>query len=105
MATAKVMILHACRISDTAFSHMKLLGNLSQESNIDIGGHVEDHDIVTALFHVGKPIKGGETHQCLGKSMNVNGEVMKCVPFRYRGLQVDFFEKLGKVLWVVFISI
>ena len=92
MATAKAMIPQECRISNTAFNHMTLLGNLNHESSMNIGAHIDDQDIVTALFHVGKPIKGGETHYYSGKSKKEKGDVMICVPFKHGRLQVGFFD-------------
>ena len=72
---------------------MMMLGNLKYEVNSEIKAHIEEEDIVTALFHIGEPKSGGSTLYFNGASSKNKGKIQYIVPFQHGRLQVGFFNE------------
>ena len=89
LTLAKQVIPEECRISGSFFNHMTLLGNLSGSS---ISPHKDEEDVITALFHVGKPKSGGETLYYAGKNKKQPGKVVHTISFQHGRLQIGFFD-------------
>ena len=92
LTLAKKVIPAECRISGSFFNHMTLLGNLSGEAKSSISPHKDEEDIVTALFHVGKPKSGGETLYYSGENKKKAGKVVHSIEFQHGRLQIGFFD-------------
>ena len=92
LTLAKQVIPEECRISGSFFNHMTLLGNLSGDANCSISPHKDEEDVITALFHVGKPRAGGETLYYAGRNKKNPGKVVHSVEFQHGRLQIGFFD-------------
>ena len=92
IAKAKEVIPNNCRISGTFFSHMTFLGPLSNNQKRSISCHKDEEDVITALFHVGKPTQGGNTNFYSGDSKKTVGHLTKSIPFQHGRLQIGFFD-------------
>ena len=89
---SKRVIPIECRISNSCFTHMTLLGNLKdQNDNRHI--HTDDDDIITGLFHIGEPTDGGSTFYYSGLKDNSPGDVQFEMPFQHGRLQIGFFNE------------
>lgn len=94
IAQAKKMIPHNCRISGTFFNHMTFLGNLNRDCTSMIDVHKDDEDIITALFHLGKPKSGGNTNFYSGDSKEDPGKLIYTTEFQHGRLQIGFFDNV-----------
>ena len=93
ISLAKKVIPRECRISDTFFNHMTLLGNLKDNEG-SIHPHVDSEDVITALFHVGSPSVGGNTLYYDGTSKNSKGNIVHSIYFEHGRLQIGFYDKI-----------
>lgn len=93
MELSKKVIPMECRICGSCFNHMTMLGNLKYEVNSEIKAHIDEEDIVTALFHIGEPKSGGSTLYFDGVSSKNKGKIQHVVPFQHGRLQVGFFNE------------
>ena len=65
---AKQVIPKECQISGSFFNHMTLLGNLCSDEKNSISPHKDEEDVITALFHMGKPKSSGQTLYYAGEN-------------------------------------
>ena len=101
MIQSKNIIPPECRIADTFFSHMTILGDLD-ENGFLVPPHIDPDDIITALFHVGNPTEGGSTifFYCEKKDF-YEGEGVQFsqgvyqLPFAHGRLTIGFFSSVG----------
>ena len=95
ISQAKHVIPEACRISGTFFNHMTFLGNLDKKGNDSIDLHKDTEDIITSLFHVGKPIEGGSTMYYSGDSKIDPGKLMNTIHFEHGRIQIGYFNDVS----------
>lgn len=93
MSLAKSLVPSECRICDSSFNHMTLLGKCAYEDGSAILPHTDEEDVITALFHMGKPESGGDTLYYSGKGNKDHGKLVHTVPFQHGRLQVGFFDE------------
>ena len=69
---------------------MKLLGKCSFEKGASISPCGDEEDIITALFHLGKPTSGGATIYYSGVDKKDPGKLIHTIPFQHGCLQIGF---------------
>jgi len=94
IALAKKVIPLNCRIAGSFFNHMTCLGYLKEEKDVRIEPHLDEEDVITALFHVGKPTLGGNTQYYSGSSKDDIGKMVYSVPFEHGRLQIGYFNNI-----------
>jgi hypothetical protein len=92
MSLAKKVIPSDCRICGSCFNHMTVLGKCEYKEGACIKAHTDELDIITALFHVGKPESGGGTLYYSGSSTKKMGELIHNIAFEHGRLQIGFFD-------------
>ena len=56
---------------------MGIIGNLNEYGD-DVFKHIGKEDVVTALFHVGDPLNGGETKYYTGLTSKLFAKQISC---------------------------
>ena len=93
ISKSKKVIPSSCRICDTFFTHMGVIGNMS-ENNTEVSKHIDKEDYITVLFHVGYPTKGGETNYYSGVTSKDSGHLEKQIPCVHGRLTIRYFDKI-----------
>lgn len=93
LTLSKKVIPNDCRICGSCFNHMTLLGKCSFEKGASISPHRDEEDIITALFHLGKPTSGGATIYYSGVDKKDPGKLIHTVPFEHGRLQIGFYNE------------
>lgn len=90
---AKKVIPLSCRIGDTFFTHMAVIGNLSTNGDL-VSKHIDKDDFITVLFHVGQPLYGGGTSYYTGLTSEEFGTLAKHIPCQHGRLTIGCFDKI-----------
>ena len=90
---AKKVIPSSCRICDTFFTHMGIIGNLNSENN-EVSKHVDKEDYITVLFHIGFPTKGGETNYYSGLTSKNFGKLEQQIKCEHGRITIGRFDKI-----------
>ena len=56
---------------------MSIIGNLNENCDY-VSKHMDKEDVVTALFHVGDPLNGGETKYYTGLTSKLFAKQISC---------------------------
>ena len=91
---AKTIIPHTCRISDSFFTHMTVLGNLGKKDCREIPVHTDKKDIITALVHFGSVTDGGFTMYYDGDDEENYGRLSNCISFKHGRIQIGVYNKV-----------
>ena len=83
----------SCRIADTFFTHMSIIGNLNENGDY-VSKHMDKEYFVTALFHVGDPSNGGETKYFTGLISISFGHLAKEISCEHGRLTIGCFDKI-----------
>ena len=89
----KIVIPSSCRINDSIFSHMTILGNGSIDGE-GIPCHLDEKDIISVVLHLGEVKYGGFTKYYNGSSIKNKGELKKSIPFQHGRIQIGFFNQI-----------
>ena len=90
---SKKVIPLSCRIADTFFTQMGIIGNLKENGDY-VSKHMDKEDLVTALFHVGHPSNGGETKYYTGLTSDSFGHVTKEISCEHGQITIGCFDKI-----------
>ena len=90
---SKKAIRSSCRIVDTFFTHMSIIGNLNENGDYT-SKHIDKDNFITALFHVGDPSNGGETNYYTGLTNKSFGHLAKEISCKYGRLTIGCFDKI-----------
>ena len=98
---AKKIIPECLRLGNTFFTHMSVFGTLNKNDG-EMPLHLDERDIISCVFHLGKVYQGGSTLFYSGKSSKEPGKQVYSVPFRHGTLQIGFFNQVlhGVESWV-----
>ena len=80
------------RISNSIFTHLTVLGDLSDGSGMQ--PHLDDNDVITAIFQVGFPTAGGSTNYYNGLSVGKTGDKVKEIVFKHGRLQIGQYKQV-----------
>ena len=83
----------SCQIADTFFTQMGVIGNLNENGDY-VSKHMDKEDLITALFHVGNPTKGGGTKYYTGLTSDLFGYLAKEIPCEHGRLTIGSFDKI-----------
>ena len=89
---SKIKIPPELRIGDSFFTHMTFMGTMEKGSEVPI--HLDEKDIVTALFHFGSVEEGGSTEYFDGLSVQKPGNITKIIPFKHGRIQIGSYSTI-----------
>lgn len=89
---SKSLVPDELRISNTFFTQLSLIGDMSYQSGLqDVRPHVDADDIFTAIIHLGHPIKGGNLVIYSGNSKKNCGQIIKKCTFKHGNIHFGCF--------------
>ena len=84
---AKKVIPSSCKIGDTLFTHMAVIGNLSTHGDL-VSKYIDRDDFITVLFYIGQPLYGGRTNYHTGLTSKAYGTLAKHNPCQHGRLTI-----------------
>lgn len=92
MREVENIVPNELRISNSIFTHLTVLGDLKDGSGML--PHLDEKDIITAIFHVGFPSEGGSTNYYNGLSVSESGKKVKEIIFKHGRLQIGQYNNV-----------
>ena len=93
ISKAKKVIPCSCRICNTLFTHMGIIGNMNN-CNKEVSKHVDKEDYITVLFHLGFPTKVGETNDYSVLTSRNFGELEHQIQCEHGRITIGRFDKI-----------
>jgi len=90
---AKKIIPECLRLGDTFFTHMSVFGTVDKLDG-EMPVHFDEQDLISCVFHLGNPQKGGATSYYSGNNASEPGPKVHSVPFKHGTLQIGFFNRI-----------
>ena len=91
---SKNIIPESCRISNSFFTHLTMLGNFNETDGRDIPLHVDKKDVISALVHLGTVSEGGLTLYYNGRSEKKHGTVQEAIMFEHGLIQIGVYDSI-----------